>query len=468
MRELVANGTRSGAGEIAGEIKELDPMRSTALGHKDRHVCAIGMGCPAQSPDPRPVQRSTLLECYGCVADERARDERARDERARDERRELRRELGGGLQRTQQTQQRRRCRAATSSSARSARSSRRAPRPRTPWSMNFRRTPTARRRTHALELRRDVAARAPPGRRARTRRPPGDRRGAVPSTCGFAPRAVGTELSQPREVVVLDAGGDGDLELLSVRDVSKLGWDEKEGQWRTFEESVTSDEADGAYTTCATDFVGDADLDVIGDILTRDGAPTSCATTCRWLCRYRSSSSPATRSRAAAATERTRSSALAGRGRAHRRASARRAARVAAAVATERAAADAPSRPVRAGSHRSCARGSCVREARAHVCPVRRTTLQNSVPGGAPDELDGGTRENGGAVGAGRGPRSYQVARSHAVAAVAALRCLYGPVVGQEIRLGRPLANWAARQKRASENFDSRGSSPGRLRAPYV
>ena len=74
---------------------------------------------------------------------------------------------------------------------------------------------------------------------------------------------------------MLDAGGDGDLELLSVRDVSKLGWDEKEGQWRTFEESVTSDEADGAYTTCATDFVGDADLDVIGDILTRDGAPTS-------------------------------------------------------------------------------------------------------------------------------------------------------------------------------------------------
>ena len=45
---------------------------------------------------------------------------------------------------------------------------------------------------------------------------------------------------------MLDAGGDGDVELLSVRDVSKLSWDEKEGQWRTFEESVISDEADGA------------------------------------------------------------------------------------------------------------------------------------------------------------------------------------------------------------------------------
>lgn len=115
---------------------------------------------------------------------------------------------------------------------------------------------------------------------------------------------------------MLDAGGDGDLELLSVRDVSKLGWDEKEGQWRTFEESVTSDEADGAYTTCATDFVGDADLDVIGDILTRDGAPTSCATTSRWLYWYRSSSSSATRRRAATATERVRSGTLAA-GRAH-------------------------------------------------------------------------------------------------------------------------------------------------------
>ena len=69
-------------------------------------------------------------------------------------------------------------------------------------------------------------------------------------------------------------------------------------------------------------------------------------------------------------------------------------------------------------------------------------------------------------MGAGRGPRSYEVARSHAVAAVAALHCLYGPVVGQEIRLGRPLANWAARQKRASENFDSRGSSPVYLPGP--